>query len=218
AEPDHRSAGGAARKVPPRSVPPTRRHSGPRRPSRAHARTGRSQGARRHGGLRARLWREATAGDRPRARVVPELAAARRAARRHEPARAGRDRTAAEIDRPRPHRGDHRSRHGFALRAGRARYRAAGRTRARRRHAEGDPRQRQGPGSLSRWSARRMSLLEVAGLNTYYGDSHILFDVAMRIEANEVVALLGRNGAGKSTTLKSLRGIVTPRTGAICLA
>ena len=58
-----------------------------------------------------------------------------------------------------------------------------------------------------------MSLLEVTGLNTYYGDSHILFDVALRIEANEVVALLGRNGAGKSTTLKSLMGIVTPRSG-----
>jgi branched-chain amino acid transport system ATP-binding protein len=60
-----------------------------------------------------------------------------------------------------------------------------------------------------------MSLLEVTGLNTYYGDSHILFDVALRIDANEVVALLGRNGAGKSTTLKSLMGIVTPRTGSI---
>jgi branched-chain amino acid transport system ATP-binding protein len=60
-----------------------------------------------------------------------------------------------------------------------------------------------------------MSLLEVTGLNTYYGDSHILFDVALRVEQNEVVALLGRNGAGKSTTLKSLMGVVTPRGGSI---
>jgi branched-chain amino acid transport system ATP-binding protein len=60
-----------------------------------------------------------------------------------------------------------------------------------------------------------MSLLEVNGLNTYYGDSHILFDVALRVERNEVVALLGRNGAGKSTTLKSLMGVVTPRSGSI---
>jgi branched-chain amino acid transport system ATP-binding protein len=60
-----------------------------------------------------------------------------------------------------------------------------------------------------------MSLLEVTGLNTYYGDSHILFDVALRVERNEVVALLGRNGAGKSTTLKSLMGVLTPRTGSI---
>ena len=60
-----------------------------------------------------------------------------------------------------------------------------------------------------------MSLLEISGLNSYYGDSHILFDVSLRIEKNEVVALLGRNGAGKSTTLKSMMGVVTPRRGSI---
>jgi branched-chain amino acid transport system ATP-binding protein len=60
-----------------------------------------------------------------------------------------------------------------------------------------------------------MSLLEVVGLNSYYGDSHILFDVSLRVERNEVVALLGRNGAGKSTTLKSLMGVLTPRTGTV---
>ena len=60
-----------------------------------------------------------------------------------------------------------------------------------------------------------MSLLEVNNLNSYYGDSHILFDVSLRVEANEVVALLGRNGAGKSTTLKSLMGVLTPRTGTV---
>ncbi|MBS0219423.1 MAG: ABC transporter ATP-binding protein [Proteobacteria bacterium] len=62
-----------------------------------------------------------------------------------------------------------------------------------------------------------MSLLEVQGLNSYYGDSHILFDVGLRVEKNEVVALLGRNGAGKSTTLKSLMGVVVPRTGKVML-
>jgi branched-chain amino acid transport system ATP-binding protein len=62
-----------------------------------------------------------------------------------------------------------------------------------------------------------MSLLEVSGLNSYYGDSHILFDVALRVEPNEVVAILGRNGAGKSTTLKSLMGVVTPRAGSVKL-
>ena len=60
-----------------------------------------------------------------------------------------------------------------------------------------------------------MSLLDVQGLNSFYGDSHILFDVGLRVEANEVVALLGRNGAGKSTTLKSLMGIVRPRSGTV---
>ncbi len=62
-----------------------------------------------------------------------------------------------------------------------------------------------------------MSLLEVNGLNSYYGDSHILFDVSLRVERNEVVALLGRNGAGKSTTLKCLMGVVTPRAGSVVL-
>ncbi len=62
-----------------------------------------------------------------------------------------------------------------------------------------------------------MSLLEVEGLNSYYGDSHILFDVSLRVERNEVVALLGRNGAGKSTTLKSLMGVIRPRSGKIRL-
>lgn len=60
-----------------------------------------------------------------------------------------------------------------------------------------------------------MILLEVNGLNTYYGDSHILFDVSLRVDRNEVVGLLGRNGAGKSTTLKSLMGVVPPRTGSV---
>ncbi|TAN13351.1 MAG: ABC transporter ATP-binding protein [Burkholderiaceae bacterium] len=62
-----------------------------------------------------------------------------------------------------------------------------------------------------------MSLLEVSGLNSYYGDSHILFDVAMHVEKNEVVALLGRNGAGKSTTLKSIMGVVKPKAGSVKL-
>jgi branched-chain amino acid transport system ATP-binding protein len=62
-----------------------------------------------------------------------------------------------------------------------------------------------------------MSLLTVDRLNTYYGDSHILFDLSMRVEAREVVTLLGRNGAGKTTTLLSLMGVVTPKSGSIRL-
>ena len=62
-----------------------------------------------------------------------------------------------------------------------------------------------------------MSLLEVSGLHSYYGDSHILFGVSLRVEQNEVVALLGRNGAGKSTTLKSVMGVVKPRAGSVRL-
>jgi branched-chain amino acid transport system ATP-binding protein len=59
------------------------------------------------------------------------------------------------------------------------------------------------------------ALIEVERINSYYGDSHILFDVSLRVAKNEVVALLGRNGAGKSTTLKSLIGLVRPRSGKV---
>ena len=62
-----------------------------------------------------------------------------------------------------------------------------------------------------------MSYLEVNRINSYYADSHILFDVSLRVEQREVVALLGRNGAGKSTTLKTLIGLVPAKSGSIKL-
>ena len=52
------------------------------------------------------------------------------------------------------------------------------------------------------------ALLEVAGLHAYYGRAHVLFDLDMQVERGEVVALLGRNGAGKSTTIKAIMGLV----------
>jgi branched-chain amino acid transport system ATP-binding protein len=58
-------------------------------------------------------------------------------------------------------------------------------------------------------------MLEVAGIHTFYGLSHILFDVSLRVEPQEVVCLLGRNGAGKTTTMKSVIGITPPRQGVI---
>jgi branched-chain amino acid transport system ATP-binding protein len=61
------------------------------------------------------------------------------------------------------------------------------------------------------------SLLEVDRINSYYGDSHILFDVSLDVSKNEVVALLGRNGAGKTTTLNTLIGFVRPRSGRVVL-
>src|SRR5581483_6983521 len=125
---------------------------------------------------------------------------------------------AAQIDQPGPHHDHRRPRHGLALRAGGAYYHAARRPCAGRRHTGRNQAQRGRARSLSRRRTRggpRMSLLEVNGLHSYYGDSHILFDVSLRVERNEVVALLGRNGAGKSTTLKSLMGVVTPRTGSV---
>ncbi len=63
-----------------------------------------------------------------------------------------------------------------------------------------------------------MSMIELDKVNSYYGNSHILFDVSMEVREKEVVALLGRNGAGKSTTLKTLAGVLQPRSGAIRLA
>jgi branched-chain amino acid transport system ATP-binding protein len=60
-----------------------------------------------------------------------------------------------------------------------------------------------------------MSLLEVDAINAYYGEAHALFDVSMRVESHEVVALLGRNGAGKSTTFKTVMGVITPKSGTI---
>jgi branched-chain amino acid transport system ATP-binding protein len=62
-----------------------------------------------------------------------------------------------------------------------------------------------------------MSLLEVDAINSYYGDSHILFDVSMRVEQHEVVALLGRNGAGKTTCISTIIGFLQPRDGEIRL-
>ena len=58
-------------------------------------------------------------------------------------------------------------------------------------------------------------MIDVERINCYYGDSHVLFDVSMQVREGEVVALLGRNGAGKSTTLKTLAGVLHPRSGTI---
>jgi branched-chain amino acid transport system ATP-binding protein len=58
-------------------------------------------------------------------------------------------------------------------------------------------------------------MLAVRGLHAYYGRAHILADVALEAARGEVVALLGRNGAGKSTTLKSIMGWVRPQRGEI---
>jgi branched-chain amino acid transport system ATP-binding protein len=60
-----------------------------------------------------------------------------------------------------------------------------------------------------------MALLELSHVETYYGDSHILFDVSLTVDAGEIVCLLGRNGAGKTTTVRSIIGLTPPRTGRI---
>ena len=58
-------------------------------------------------------------------------------------------------------------------------------------------------------------LLEVKELNTFYDQSHILQGISLGVDRGEIVCLLGRNGVGKSTTLKSIIGLVSPRSGEI---
>ncbi|MCP4665321.1 MAG: ABC transporter ATP-binding protein [Deltaproteobacteria bacterium] len=58
-------------------------------------------------------------------------------------------------------------------------------------------------------------MLEVNGIHTYYGLSHILFDVSLEVSRGEIVCLLGRNGAGKSTTMKSIMGLTPPKMGTV---
>ena len=59
------------------------------------------------------------------------------------------------------------------------------------------------------------SLLRLDGINTYYGQMHILQDAELRVGVGELVCLLGGNASGKSTTLKTVLGIVRPRTGTV---
>lgn len=61
-------------------------------------------------------------------------------------------------------------------------------------------------------------MLEVSGLNVYYGESHILRGVDMTVYPGKMVCLIGRNGVGKTTLLKSIMGLLKPRSGSIVLA
>ena len=59
------------------------------------------------------------------------------------------------------------------------------------------------------------AILEARELHTYYGASHVLHGVDFRIDRNETVALMGRNGMGKSTLIRSMLGLVKPRHGEV---
>ena len=60
-----------------------------------------------------------------------------------------------------------------------------------------------------------MNILKLSDVNSYYGKSHILFNVSLTVRKGEVTALLGRNGVGKTTTLRTIMNLVTKRTGEI---
>jgi len=63
-----------------------------------------------------------------------------------------------------------------------------------------------------------MALLEVDNVHTYYGNIHALKGISLSVEEAEIVTLIGGNGAGKSTTLKTISGVLRPREGAVRLA
>lgn len=60
-----------------------------------------------------------------------------------------------------------------------------------------------------------MSVLEINGLNVYYGNIHAIKDVSLKVEEGEIVSLIGANGAGKTTTLQTISGIIRPKSGSI---
>jgi len=60
-----------------------------------------------------------------------------------------------------------------------------------------------------------MSLLEINGLNTFYGDVQVIFDLSLKVEKGEVVSIIGGNGAGKSTLLKTISALMPSRSGQI---
>ena len=67
-------------------------------------------------------------------------------------------------------------------------------------------------------NGRPPALLRLEGVNTYYGQMHILQNVELEVGEGELVCLLGGNASGKSTTLKTILGLVRPRTGSVLLA
>src|SRR5205807_5394972 len=157
--------------------------------------------------------------DRPRDGDGRAPATPRRARRRDEPRRDPRD-DGADRQAPRRrrlhdpgHRARHARRRGHLRPRRRARLRRQDRRRVVRRcghrpaGGRGVPRAEEG--------ADEMSLLRISGINTYYGQIHILQGVDIEVGGGELVSLLGGNASGKSTTLKTILGLVRPRTGAV---
>ena len=121
---------------------------------------------------------------------------------------------------PEPHHPDRRARHAGGDGAGAPDHRAALRRGPGRGHAGRDPGRTPGcRRSTSRHEPARPPAASrpVEDVHTYYGKSHILHGVSLEVGPGEVVGLLGRNGVGKSTTLKTIMGLVQPEPGAASL-
>src|SRR5579885_3562600 len=74
----------------------------------------------------------------------------------------------------------------------------------------------QSPATYTEEIARTgVSMLELNHINTFYGPSQVLYDVSLRVNKGEIVCLLGANAAGKTTTMKTIFGLVHPRSGSI---
>ena len=147
---------------------------------------------------------------RARSPREPEAAAARRAHGRHEPAGVARSSPSSWTSsaRARPHDPPDRARHEGRDGRLRAHHGARPRREDRRGRARGDPRQRPGRSRPTSESRRRltMALLEVDDIHTYYGNIAALKGISLEVEEGEIVTLIGSNGAGKSTTLRSISG------------
>src|SRR5262249_5329995 len=139
---------------------------------------------------------------------------ARRADRRHGGGGAREPHGADRRDRARarPHGAVHRARHGCRVRRRRPHRGPPRGARDRRRRAG---RRARGPSGAGRLSRRGRLMLEVRGLHAVYGRSHVLHGVSLEAREGEVVSLLGRNGAGKSTTLKAIMGLVRVTGGSV---
>ena len=99
----------------------------------------------------------------------------------------------------------------------RAHHRARPRQQDRRGHAAGGAAEPAGDRGLPRQAGRpsRWPLLEVKDVHTYYGNIEALKGISIEVEEGECVTLIGSNGAGKSTTLRSISGLTPPRQGSI---
>src|SRR5262249_28002076 len=86
-----------------------------------------------------------------------------------------------------------------------------------RRAACGDPAQRAGDRSLSRSQddGGRVAMLEMNGVDAFYGQSHVLHGISLKVDKGEIVTLLGANAAGKTTTMKTIFNLVKARHGTI---